>query len=93
MLINWFGCQPVVYSTTSDEEEVGRAGNIEADQQANESESNSTREDGNHRNEPQFGENIERPLDQHENDSRIARNSRGRSTDIEIEDLETTNEI
>ena len=93
-LINWFGCQPEVYTTTSDEEEeVGRAVNIDADQQGNESESNPTREDGNHRNEPQFGENIERPLDQHENDSRIARNSRGRSTDIEIEDLETTNEI
>ena len=93
-LINWFGCQPVLYTTTSDEEEeVDHSGNIDANRQANESESNPTRKDENHRKEPQFGENIERPLDQHDNDSRIARNSRGRSTDIEIEDLETTNEI
>ena len=93
-LINWFGCQPEVYSTSSEEEEeAGHAANIDGDQQGNESESNSIRDDENHRNTPQFGEHIERSMDQHDNNSRRTRNSRGRSTDLEIEDLETAHEI
>ena len=93
-LINWFGCQPVVYSTSNlEEEEINYARNNEADREGKESDDTPAREEGNHRNEQQFGGHIERPIDQHEKDWKKAENSRGGPADLEIVDLETMKEI